>query len=26
MEAPSNGIVSVDDHGSFELQLTFIPA
>ena len=26
MEAPTNGIVSVDDHGAFELQLTFIPA
>jgi len=26
MEAPTNGIVTVDDHGAFELQLTFIPA
>jgi polyisoprenoid-binding protein YceI len=26
MDPPTNGIVSVDDHGEFELQLTFIPA
>jgi polyisoprenoid-binding protein YceI len=26
IEAPSNAIVSVDDNGEFELQLTFVPA
>lgn len=26
MDAPTNAIVSVDDNGEFELQLTFIPA
>ncbi len=26
MEAPTNAIVSVDDNGEFELQLTFVPA
>jgi polyisoprenoid-binding protein YceI len=26
MSAPTNAIVSVDDNGEFELQLTFVPA
>ena len=26
IEPPTNAIVSVDDNGEFELQLTFVPA